>query len=392
MAAGQKETTVVIIGAGASGLTLATFLQKSGIACVVLERRNRSYIAARQRAGVVEARGVQMFERWGLADKLLAGPIASTVEYRLNGVGRTFEIVGDDGSQSRFCTQQMLVNNLLRELIDEMAGDVHFEVRNIVIQNEEDARPKVTYTDEDGVHELVCDYIAGCDADHGVSRASIPDGVITTYTHEFGYSWLAMLVEASVVGPALMAASDHGFVAQIPRGPQRSRYYLQCASSDSASDWPDDRVWNEIRQRTGNPTIENTQIHDRLFVPLRSVVHVPMQYRSLFLVGDAAHLVPPTGAKGMNMALFDVEVLAQAFLKTTRDHDRTALNDYTSICLPRIWKYQEFSIWMTDTMHDAGDPTLRGKFQQQIARARLDTLFQSQSAARLHSDFQQGKI
>lgn len=390
MASGHEETAVVIIGAGVSGLTLATFLRRSGITCVVLERRDRSYIAARQRAGVVEARGVRMFERWGLADKLLAGPVANTVEYRVNGVGRIFEVASEDGTQSRFCTQQMLVNNLLREFIDEMVGDVRFDVHGIVIQNEADARPRVTFSDENGTHDLVCDYIAGCDADHGVSRASIPDGVITTYTHEFGYAWLAMLVEAPAVGHAVMAASDHGFVAQIPRGPQRSRYYLQCELSDGPSDWSDERVWNEIRRRTGNAKIENVQIHDKLFVPLRSVVHVPMQHHNLFLVGDAAHLVPPTGAKGMNMALFDVDVLAQALLKAVRNKDRSAVDRYSDTCLPRIWKYQEFSAWMTDTMHDAGDPTHRGEFHQMMARARLDTLFGSQTAGRLHGEYQQG--
>lgn len=222
----REETAVVIIGAGVSGLTLATFLRTAGVACVVLERRDRSYIAARQRAGVVEARGVQMFERWGLADKLLAGPVANLVEYRVDGVGRVFEVAGEDSSQSRFCTQQMLVNDLLRTLIDEMGGDVRFAVENIALHNPPDERPKVLYTDVNGDHEIVCNYIAGCDADRGVSRSSIPDGALTTYTHEFGYAWLAMLVEAPVSGPTLMAASEHGFVAQIPRGPQRSRYYL----------------------------------------------------------------------------------------------------------------------------------------------------------------------
>jgi p-hydroxybenzoate 3-monooxygenase len=388
----REEATVVIIGAGVSGLTLATFLRTSGIPCLVLERRDRSYVAARQRAGVVEARGVQMFERWGLADKLLMGPVASAVEYRVDGVGQVFEVIGEDGAQSRFCTQQMLVNNLLNTLIDEMNGDVRFAVEDIVINNPSDGRPKVRYTDANGTHEVACEQIAGCDADRGISRSSIPDGVITTYTHEFGYAWLAMLVEAPVEGPALMAASEHGFVAQIPRGPQRSRYYLQCALSDSESDWPDQRVWNEIRKRTGNESIQDTQIHDKLFVPLRSVVHVPMQYRNLYLVGDAAHLVPPTGAKGMNMALFDVDTLAQAIVKAFRDDNRSALESYTNTCLPRIWKYQEFSEWMTDTMHDAGDPTLHGRFRQAIARARIETLFHSSAAARVHSDYQQGLL
>ncbi len=388
----HEETTVAIIGAGVSGLTLATFLEKSGIACVVLERRDRAYVEVRQRAGVVEARGVRMFERWGLADKLLGGPVATTVDYRVNGSGHVFEVVADDGSEGRFCTQQMLVNNLLKELIDAKGGDVRFEVKDISIRNEEGHRPHINYADANGSHELVCNYIVGCDGDRGVSRSSIPDGALTTYTHGFGYAWLAALVEAPVTGHPIMGVSDHGFVAQLPRGPQRSRYYLQCALSDGPEDWPDERIWDEIRLRLCDKTIGNALVHDKLFVPLRSVVHAPMQYRNLFLAGDAAHLVPPTGAKGMNLALYDVDVLALAILSAVRDHDTTALDNYSDTCLPHIWTYQDFSVWMTDTMHDAGDPTQHGKFRQRIARARLDTLFNSPAAGRLHSEYQRGMI
>ncbi len=390
MNANQEKTTVAIVGGGVAGLTLATFLQKSGVSCMVLERRERSYVEMRQRAGVVEARAVSMFERWGLADTLLAGPVAQTIEYRVNGVSRVLDASGDDGSPGRFCTQQMLVNNLLRELIDVMKGDVRFGVSNVKISNEENGKTGVSYTDEHGTCELVCDYIVGCDGDRGISRASIPPGIITTTSHEFGYAWLAALVDAPLVGHAVMAVSDHGFAAQLPRGPQRSRYYLQCALSDGPEDWPDERLWNEIRLRLGDPGIAEAKVHDKLFVPLRSVVHSPMQYRNLFLAGDAAHLVPPASAKGMNMALYDVDILAQAFLNAVQNHDTAALRDYSATCLPRIWNYQDFGVWMTDTMHDAGDATQHGTFRQMTARARLDNLFNSQTAARLHIEYQRG--
>jgi p-hydroxybenzoate 3-monooxygenase len=388
----METTTVAIIGAGVAGLTLATFLQKSGIACVVLERRDRSYIETRQRAGVVEARGVQLFEQWGLADKLLGGPVAQTIDYRVNGVSRVFEIAGNDAIQGRFCTQQMLVVNLLRELIDTMAGDVRFGVANVGILNEENLRPQVTYSDAHGSHALVCDYIVGCDGDRGVSRSWIPAGVLTRYSHEFGYAWLAALVEAPVTGHPIMGISDHGCVAQLPRGPHRSRYYLQCELTDGAHNWPDERLWNEIRLRLCDDTIKNTTVHDKLFVPLRSVVYAPMQYRNLFLAGDAAHLVPPASAKGMNLALYDVDVLSRALLSAVRDHDTTALQHYSDTCLPHIWKYQEFAVWMTDMMHNAGDPKQHGTFHQMIARARLDNLFNSPLAAHLHSEYQRGMI
>lgn len=336
-----EETKVVIIGAGVSGLALATFLQHSGVACVVLERRDRLYIEARQRAGVVDARAVRMFERWGMEDQLLFGPVAQTIDYRLNGLGRVFEIVGEDGSPGRFCTQQMLVGNLMRALIDNMAGDVRFELGDVAIQNEEGQRPRVTYADANGSHELICDYIAGCDADSGISRASIPDGILTKYSHEFGYAWLAALVEAPVNGNPIMGVSDHGCVAQLPRGPHQSRYYVQCALSDVAANWPDERLWDEIRLRLNDNSIQNATVHDKFFVPLRSVVYAPMQYRNLFLVGDAAHLVPPTSAKGMNLALYDVDVLSQAILRAVYDNDSNLLENYSETVLPHIWNYQD---------------------------------------------------
>ena len=385
-----EETPVVIIGAGAAGLTLAIFLHTANVPCVVLERRDRAYIEVRQRAGVVDARGVRMFERWGLADSLLAGPAAQTIDYRINGAGRVFEITGDDGSEGRFCTQQMLVNNLLRELIDVRGGNVQFDVADVTIINEDGRQPQVRYVQGEQEHVVDCSHIAGCDADRGVSRASIPAGVLTTISHEFGYAWLAALVEAPVVAHPIMGASDRGFVAQLPRGPQRSRYYLQCELSDGPEDWSDERVWDEIRLRLRDDTIENAAVLDREVVPLRSVVHAPMQFQNLYLAGDAAHLVPPTGAKGMNMALYDVDVLAQALVSAVHDQDGSALAAYSANVLPRVWRYQEFSAWMTDTMHDGGNPSQHGGFRQMVARARLDDLFSSPVAARLHSDFQRG--
>jgi len=388
----QEHTTVAIIGAGVSGLTLATFLKKAGIACIIIERRDREYIQMRQRAGVVEARGVRMFERWNLADQLLAGPVAQTIDYKINGESQIFNIVGGEGSEGRFCTQQMLVNNLLRELIDHMGGDVRWNANDVSIDNAVNGQPKVTYFDANGKHEIICDFIAGCDADRGVSRDSIPEGVLTKYSHEFGYAWLAPLVEAPLKGDPIMGVSDYGFVGQLPRGPQRSRYYLQCDLNDEAKDWPDERIWDEIRLRLNDDSIENAPILEKFFVPLRSVVYSPMQHEKLFLVGDAAHLVPPTSAKGMNMALFDVDVLAQAISLAINENDMTGLENYSNTCLAHTWTYQDFAVWMTDLMHQAGNSEQHGVFMQQTALARLKTLFSSETAAYLHSEYQRGMV
>jgi p-hydroxybenzoate 3-monooxygenase len=388
----HHTTSVAIIGAGVAGLTLSTFLQQAGVSNVVIERRERAFIEVRQRAGVVEARAVAMFERRGLADRLLAGPVAQTIDYRLNGASRVFDAASADGSPSRFCTQQMLVNNLLKELLDRLHGDIRFGATDVTICNEATGRPQVGYTDAAGTHALTCDYIVGCDGDRGVSRASIPDGVLAKYTHEFGYAWLAALVEAPLTGHPIMAVSDHGFVAQLPRGPQRSRYYLQCALEDGPADWPDARIWDAIRLRLDDAALVNATVIDKDFVPLRSVVYAPMQYRNLFLAGDVAHLVPPAGAKGMNMALFDVDVLSTALIAAVQQGDPTALDNYSAAVLPHVWRYQEFSAWMTDTMHDAGDATQHGMLRQMTARARLDALFASPLAAQLHSAYQRGMV
>jgi p-hydroxybenzoate 3-monooxygenase len=265
----------------------------------------------------------------------------------------------------------------LRELIDEMGGDVRFEVAGIAIQNHENGRPRVGYCNASGPHELLCDYIAGCDGGRSISRSSIPHGVLTKYSYEFGYAWLAALVEAPVIGLSVMGVSDHGFAAQITRGPNRSRVYLQCAVSDGPEDWPEERIWDEMKLRLCNDTIQSAAVLDKDVIPLRSVVYTPVQYRNLFLAGDAAHLVPPTGAKGMNLALRDVDVLAKALVSAARDGDKTALENYSDTVLPHIWEEQEFSASMTDTFHDAGEPSQHGQFRQMIARARLDAFFAS---------------
>lgn len=386
-----QRTSVVIVGGGASGLTLASFLQSANVRCVVLERRHRTYMEARQRAGVVDGRGVAMFERWGLADKLLAGPVAASIDYRINGESRIFEIESSAG-QSRFCTQQMLVNNLLKLFIDDMGGNIRFGADNIEVRNESGTAPRISYTDDSGAHVLDCDYIVGCDGSHSVCRSSIPHGILTKYSHEFGYAWLAALVETPVAEHPIMGVSDRGFIGQLPRGPKMSRFYLQCAVSDGPEDWSDERIWDEIRLRFNDPELNNAPVLSKEIVPLRSVLFVPMQYNNMFLAGDAAHLVPPTGAKGMNLALFDVDILAQAFVLAFRNGDTTALESYSDSVLPHLWRYQEYSAWMTDTMHDAGDASLHGTFRQMTARARLETILHAPAAARVHGDYQNGVL
>lgn len=296
----------------------------------------------------------------------------------------------DDHTPGRICTQQILVGKLLTLFIDEMGGDVRFEIDEVQLSNEDGQRPEIHFTDSQGAQRTVtCDYIAGCDGDRGISRDSIPQGFITTYTHDYGYAWLAALVDAPLSGHPILSVSDRGYSAQFSRGPGKSRYYLQCPIDDTVADWPDDRVWKELRSRLFDDELAEAQIVEKTLFPLRSVVHAPMQHRNLFLVGDSAHIVPPASAKGMNMALYDVDVLARAVV-SARNGDNAALDAYSETCLRRIWNYEEFALWLTDLLHDAGDTGLRGEFLRMTARARLARLYDSPTALRLYSEMMAG--
>lgn len=386
MEAVKKTSQVVIIGGGVAGLSLALFLERAGIGSVVLERYKRADIEAHHRAGYLDGDAVAILDRWGVVDKLPEEPPPNGFEIRINGKAKPFDQPEDGGTQGRFCTQQQLVTNFLAELIEEMGCDVRFEVADVTIENRENC-PSVTFRDAAGLHRIDCNYVAGCDGGHSVSRSFIPQGVLTEYSYEFGYAWLAALVEAPLNGPSVMAVSDHGLAAQITRGRDRNRVYLQCPLSDGVEDWPDERIWSELRLRFGNESLDSSgAIRGKDIVPLRSVMYTPMQHRNLFLAGDAAHLVPPTAAKGMSLALHDVDALAKAMLRALKDGDDAGLRSYSETVIPHIWKEQEMSASATDTFHDAGDPTLHGTFRQMIARKRLEDMFASPPAASQESE------
>ncbi|MGY4752977.1 4-hydroxybenzoate 3-monooxygenase [Pannonibacter sp. Q-1] len=387
----KEQTTVVIIGAGASGLTTANFLALSGIRAIVLESRSLAHIEERQRAGTVEARAVRMFEQWGIADKVIAGPpYGDTTDFRIDGVSHIFkEDLGphNGAPPARFCPQQVLVRNLIRNL-QELGSDVRFEAADVAISDLETETPAVTYRDTEGTqHEIRCDFVAGCDGFHGVSRKSIPEGVLSMHSHEYGISWLNILAEAQP--SVMMATGFRGFAAQFPRG-ALSRFYLQCEPTDTVEDWPDDRIWNELRLRLGMPELKNAPIDDRMIFPLRSVVFEPMRYRNLFLVGDAAHIISPVGGKGMNLALFDAETFVLAVRKFSETGDTSRLDGYSDTCLHRTWNYQEYSAWCTEMLHDPADMTNAGSFRANLARARLSRLLTSTDSGRAYSELAAG--
>ncbi|WP_020670945.1 4-hydroxybenzoate 3-monooxygenase [Amycolatopsis nigrescens] len=383
----DKNTTVVIVGAGVAGLTLGNFLLRRGIDCVIVEKRSREYVEQRQRAGVIDTRAARMFREWGLEDRVIGGaPFESAMNFRIDGETRPLEFGQDDHGDGRFCPQQVLVRNLIDVFVSD-GGDLRFDAE-VSVENIDGDEPLVRYRDSAGSTRVIsCEFVAGCDGDRGVSRTAIPSESLTRYSHEYGYAWLTILAEVPANHQSMMALHPHGFAGQFARGPQASRFYLQCPLDSSTSEWTDERIWDELETRFGEPMASRGRIASTQLVPLRSVVYSPMSYGRLYLLGDAAHIVPPMSAKGMNLALHDAEAFANAVVRHTNDQDSSLLDSYSSTCLRHVWNYQAFATWWTELVHNAGDASYQGEFRHQIARADLTRLFESGSANRLFSEF-----
>jgi p-hydroxybenzoate 3-monooxygenase len=394
MAAAIRETTTVaIIGGGVSGLTTALLLRTCGIACVVLEHRSRSYVEERQRAGLLEYRAVRMFEQWGLGGVLPDFPGNDVLEIRVDGQTRLVDegLPGQEAS-SKAVPQQALVRSLIAAL-DDAGADLRFDVSDVALSGLDGQRPVVRYTGPDGqAHEIECDFVAGCDGDRGVSAAAIPPAAVTTHAYDYGIWWLTILASVPPAPHALMAVDQRGYAAQFARGPRASRFYLHVPSGDTVADWPADRIWAELRARLHQPELAAGEITATEMVPLRSLIREPMRYGRLFLLGDAAHIIPPMGAKGMNLALFDAETFAAAVRSFAASGDESGLAGYSAACLERTWRYQEFSHWLTDMTHGASGAPVGdgGSFRERIMRARLERMLSSEVAARYYQEMFSG--
>ncbi|MFS8200395.1 FAD-dependent monooxygenase [Streptomyces sp. CWNU-52B] len=420
MVEGNENTSVVIVGAGVAGVTLGNFLLRSGVDCVILEKHSRAYVEQRQRAGTIDSRGVRMFRDWGLGEvvkdesspELSGGIWIDEIMYPMD-FDEDEDGGNEEGDDSVFCPQQVLVRNLTDVFLRD-GGDLRFEAADVSLEGIEGVegvagtdgvpgpgpgpggggggeRPLVRYRAADGSMKAVsCDFVAGCDGHHGVSRASVPAGVLTRYAHEYGYSWLSVLAEVPA-DTSGMAIHARGLAGMIPRGADASRLYLQCSVDDTPEQWPDERVWSEMAARFGN-SVPVGRILDKRIVPLRCVVYSPMSYGRLFLLGDAAHIVPPMSAKGIHLALYDTEVFARAVVQQLQKGDASLLESYSDTCLGHIWNYQAFAVWITDLMHNAGDASYEGEFRKQIARAELQRQFSSPAANRLFSELSAGVL
>jgi p-hydroxybenzoate 3-monooxygenase len=379
----SSRTQVGIVGAGPAGLVLSHLLAREGIECVVLEDRGREYVEKRVRAGVLEQGTVDLLTELGLADRLhREGLVHHGIELRFDGQGH--RIPFEELAEGRAITiygQQEVVKDLIAARLDA-GGPLLFEVDDVTLHGLDSDEPSITFTHEGAERELRCDAIAGCDGFHGVCRPSVPDGVLSLNQLDYPFAWLGILAEVAPSTEELIyAPHERGFALHSLRSPELSRLYVQCDPEDSLDAWPDDRIWEELHLRLARDdgwTLKEGPLVEKAIAPLRSFVATPMQYGRLYLAGDAVHIVPATGAKGLNLAVADVQVLGEALAKYLKGGDDSLLDAYSDACLRRVWRVQHFSWWMTWMLHRFPDDD---GFTRGLRRSQLDYVCSSRAAA-----------
>jgi p-hydroxybenzoate 3-monooxygenase len=351
------RTQVGIVGAGPAGLTLGHLLQREGIETVILEDRSREYVEARIRAGVIEQGIVDLLIETGAGERLRhEGLVHHGIELQFADERHRIPLSDlADGRAIVIYGQTEVVKDLIRLRL-ETGQPLHFEVTDVSVHDLESERPLIRYRHEGRDEELECDVIAGCDGFHGICRPSVPAGVLSEFSREYPFGWLGILAAVAPSSDELVYAHhERGFALLSLRSPELSRLYVQCRPDEDLAEWPDDRIWEELQTRLGLEgwTLAEGPILEKGVTGMRSYVCEPMRYGRLFLAGDAAHIVPPTGAKGLNLALHDVRALAEAVADWYRSGDARALDAYSDTCLRRIWRAEHFSWWMTQMLHRA---------------------------------------
>jgi p-hydroxybenzoate 3-monooxygenase len=381
MEAPGMRTQVGIVGAGPAGLVLAHLLARAGIDSVVLENRSRDHIERRVRAGVLEQNTVDLLRELGLAQRLdREGMVHHGLELRFGGRGHRIPLSELTGGRAiTVYGQQEVVKDLVKARL-EAGGEILFEVDEVSLHDLDSDHPAVRFRHGGRDQELRCDVVAGCDGFHGVCRRAIPDHALRTWTREYPFAWLGILADVPPSTDELIYAHHaHGFALHSMRSTQVSRLYLQVAPDESLERWSDERIWEELATRLGTDgwTLRPGPILERSVTPMRSFVAAPMRHGSLVLAGDAAHIVPPTGAKGLNLAVADVAVLAKALVGRLRGGDPPGLDRYSDRCLERVWRAQHFSWWMTTMLHV--DRNMRA-YDRELQRAQLRYLLSSRAA------------
>jgi len=377
------RTQVGIVGAGPAGLLLSHLLDLEGIESVVLEDRSREYVENRVRAGVLEQGTVELLTDTGLGDRLHREALVHRgLELRFDGEGHRIDLSGlTDGRTITIYGQQEVVKDLIAARLGA-GGDIRFEVEDVALDGLTTDVPSIAFTHDGERHTLECAVVAGCDGFHGICRQAIPDGVLTAYDRTYPFGWLGILARVGPSSDELVYTNhERGFSLLSVRSPEVCRMYLQCEPDEDIGEWSDDRIWDELHTRTatrnGDFTLKEGPIFEKGVAALRSFVVEPMQYGRLFLAGDAAHIVPATGAKGLNLAVADVRRLSEALARFFGSGDTDLLEGYSDACLRRVWRVQHFSWWMTSMLHRFGaDP-----YQHKLQISELQYVTSSTAAA-----------
>jgi p-hydroxybenzoate 3-monooxygenase len=377
----RTTTTVGIVGGGPAGLMLSHLLHVAGIDSVVVDHRTRHEIEHTVRAGILEHDSVRLLVESGVSDRVLGeGSEHEGVVLRFDGVSHRIDFQQMVGASVWLYPQ----TDVFTDLADARArddGDVRFGVRDTRVVDVTSERPGILFTDADGAEQEVrCSVLVGADGSHSMTRQEVTDK--RQYYREYPFAWFGILCEAPSSAPELIyTRSDRGFALVSQRTDTVQRMYFQCSPTESTDDWPEDRIWEEMQARLAGAdgfTLKEGRIFEKTVLPFRSFVCEPMRYGNLVLAGDAAHTVPPTGAKGLNLALADVKVLAEVLERVVRQRDRDALDDYTPMALRRVWKAQQFSYWMTTMLHNADGAS---DFDRRRQLSELDSVINSEAGS-----------